>query len=88
MRAYRRSFFSTVFEIMVPVILLGVGFSFTKLEFDLQVVERHVVPESFPWSQRVMVNKRLVLAPTQSSLGLDEDFDDDEPQNVKIDVGF
>lgn len=35
MRAYRRSFFSTVFEIMVPVILLGVGFCFTKLEFDL-----------------------------------------------------
>jgi hypothetical protein len=65
MRAYRRSFFSTVFEIMVPVILLGVGFSFTKLEFDLQVVERHVVPESFPWSQRVMVNKRLVIEPTE-----------------------
>ena len=35
MRAYRRSLFSTVFEIMVPVILLGIGFSFTKLEFDL-----------------------------------------------------
>ena len=64
-RAYKRSLFSTLFEIMVPVILLGVGFCFTKLEFDLKHVERHVGPESFPWSQRVMVNRRLVLEPSE-----------------------
>lgn len=69
---------STLFEVTVPVILLGLGFCFTKLEFDLNIVDRHVTPETYhPFrqqSQRIMVNSRLAF---EHDYDHEEDFDDD-----------
>lgn len=66
---------STLFEVTVPVILLGLGFCFTKLEFDLNIVERQIKPEVYlPMTQRIMVNSRLAY---EHDFDNEEDFDDE-----------
>ena len=74
-RSYKRTLMSTLFEVTVPVILLGLGFCFTKLEFDLNIVERQIKPEVYlPMTQRIMVNSRLAY---EHDFDNEEDFDDE-----------
>ena len=56
---YRRNVVSTIFEVMVPVALLTIGLCFTKLEFDLTLFSRRVIPELFPLKQRLLFNYEL-----------------------------
>ena len=52
---------STLFEILVPAILILVGFSFTKVHFPIISPPRTLRPELYPWKQRIMVGSKALL---------------------------
>jgi hypothetical protein len=58
---------------MVPVILIAIGFAFTKMQFDSDSVPKILRPDMYPAKQRLLVNKNLVWPPKD-----DGDFADDE----------
>jgi len=47
-------------EVFIPALLILIGFGFTKIEFYFDSPERELSPTLLPWSQRMVVNSRLV----------------------------
>jgi hypothetical protein len=87
---YKRNVITTIFEVMVPVLLLTIGLCFTKLEFDLTIMSRRVMPELFPKKQRILFNQLLpsrkgnytwkgsdYVEAEPTCGGADEEFDDE-----------
>ena len=60
MQAYKRSILPTIFEMLVPVILIGIGFSFTKMQFKSDSHPKLMAPTAYPHRQRIVTNKDLV----------------------------
>lgn len=75
MQAYKRTFVSILFEMMVPVILIAIGFTFTKLQFNSDSHTKTLKPEMYPERQRILVNSLSF----NQILETGEGFDDDAP---------
>jgi len=48
MQGYKRTIISILFEMMVPVILIAIGFSFTKMQFNSDSIPKTLKPEMYP----------------------------------------
>lgn len=59
---------------MVPIILIGLGFSFTKVNFLVDSPPRELSIKEYAWKQRLMLNTELVKKGEEVD---DEDFDDE-----------
>jgi len=56
----RRNKMGLLLEVFIPAILILIGFGFTKIEFYFDSPERELSPTLLPWSQRMVVNSKLV----------------------------
>ena len=65
---------------MVPVVLLTIGLCFTKLEFDLTLFSRRVIPDCFPLKQRILVNEDL--PPRKNIEDTSGEEFDDQDENI------
>ena len=59
MQSYKRSIIPTIFEMLVPVILIGIGFSFTKMQFRSDSHPKVMDTSAYPQKQRIVTNKEL-----------------------------
>ena len=59
---------------MVPIILIGLGFLFTKVNFLVDSPPRELSIKEYAWKQRLMLNTELVKKGAEVD---DEDFDDE-----------
>ena len=50
----------TIFEMLVPIILIGLGFSFTKINFLVDSPPRELSIDEYAWQQRIMLNTDLL----------------------------
>lgn len=57
---YRRNYKGLVVEILVPVLLVLIGFAFSKVQFFVSSPNRPLSPDLFPLKQRIVVNQNLV----------------------------
>jgi len=56
----RRNKMGLLLEVFIPAILILIGFGFTKIQFYFDSPERELSPTLLPWSQRMIVNSKLV----------------------------
>lgn len=92
---YSRSSRETLFEILVPVIMIFIGLSLSFVDFKEETPIRHMTPENYLWKQSIFINEALVkfgeepsaLNQTDSSAE-DGDFDDESewPSNLPVDL--
>ncbi len=66
-----------IFEIMVPVILVAVGFTFGSLKFENEGPIREISANLYPAIQRILVNQHLGVLSNKNDMN-DEDFNDDD----------
>ena len=64
---YRRNYKGLIVEIFIPVLLVLIGFAFSKVQFFFDSPERPLDVSLFPLKQRILVNQNLV----RSSAGND-----------------
>lgn len=57
---HKRDLKETIFEMLVPAILVVIGLSLTSLDFKEDIVARPLTPHAYKWQQRLLVNKYLV----------------------------
>jgi hypothetical protein len=57
----RRSLASTMFEMLVPVILILLGLLFTKVHFDIDSPPRQLVVDLYPGVQKIMTNSESLI---------------------------
>lgn len=53
---YRRNYKALLIEIFIPVLLVLIGFSFSKVQFFFNSPERLLTPSLLPLKQRILVN--------------------------------
>lgn len=83
--AYSRNKAGTLFEMLVPVILIFVGLCFTRVTFLAEAPDRNLVIDELEWQQRVLVNTDLVRyhGARPGEVAEDgEDFGDDAADDV------
>jgi hypothetical protein len=54
---YKRNRKGLIVEVFVPVLLVIIGFAFSKVEFFRNQPNREFVPELFPMKQRILSNQ-------------------------------
>jgi hypothetical protein len=92
--AYARNKAGTLFEMLVPVILILVGLCFTRVNFLSEAPDRNLVIDELDWQQRVLVNTDLVRyygARPGEAVEDGEDFgddatDDEWPSHLPVDI--
>jgi ATP-binding cassette subfamily A (ABC1) protein 3 len=57
---YKRNYKGLIVEILIPVLLVLIGFGFSKVQFFFSSPERVLKPDAFPLKQRIQVNNNLV----------------------------
>lgn len=57
---YKRNYKGFIVEVFIPVLLVLIGFGFSKIQFFFDSPERPLVPSLFPLKQRIIVNTDLV----------------------------
>lgn len=63
---------------LVPIILIGLGFSFTKVNFLVDTPPRDLSISQYAWKQRLMLNTEILKKGEAPVITDDEDFDDGE----------
>jgi len=81
---HRRNLKETLFEMLVPAILVIIGLSLTCLDFKEAVYPRTLTPDNYHWKQRILVNENLVKLGTKESE--DDDFDDEDVFKGQVDI--
>lgn len=92
--AYSRNKAGTVFEMLVPVVLIFVGLCLTRVTFLAEAPDRNLVIDELAWQQRVLVNTDLVRyhgARPGDAVEDGEDFEDDAaddawPSHLPVDI--
>jgi len=46
---HKRNFKETIFEMLVPIIMILIGLSLTKINFKEETPPRDIVPEAYKW---------------------------------------
>ena len=57
---YRRNFKGLLIEVFIPVLLVLIGFAFSKVQYFFNSPERLLTPTLFPLKQRILVNSNLI----------------------------
>ena len=57
---YRRNYKSLLVEIFIPVLLVLLGFAFSKIQFYFDSPDRTLTTDLLPAKQRILVNTDLV----------------------------
>lgn len=60
MNIYKRNVKGLVTEIIIPVILVLIGFAFTKVQFFNDSPARYLTPNDFPLKQRMSMNGNIL----------------------------
>lgn len=58
---YRRSIKTFLTEIFIPIILVILGFAFTKVELFFTAPIRVLTPDVYPSRQRILVNENVTF---------------------------
>lgn len=56
MQLYKRNYKGLFVEVFIPVILVLIGFGFSKVRLFADAPERTLAPAAYPWKQRILVN--------------------------------
>lgn len=57
---YRRNYKGLIVEVLIPVLLVIIGFAFSKVQFFFNASERTLSPSLYPNPQRILMNKYLI----------------------------
>ena len=58
---YRRNRRGLVIEVLIPVLLVLIGFAFSKVQFFNPQPDRLLVPSLYPLKQRILVNQDPII---------------------------
>ena len=57
---YKRNYKGLITEILIPVVLVLIGFGFSKVQLFFNSPSRTLSPSDFPLKQRITVNNNIV----------------------------
>jgi hypothetical protein len=60
LQLYKRNYKGLIVEVLIPVLLVLIGFAFSKVQFFFNSPERILRPSEFPLKQRIVVNQNLM----------------------------
>ena len=63
---YKRSPRTLAVEILIPLILVIIGLSFTKVSFFFQSPPRTLLISEYPWEQRLLLNNETIVGTNMS----------------------
>ncbi len=57
---YKRNYKGLIVEVLIPVLLVLIGFGFSKVQFFFDSPERILTPDAYPLKQRIQANLNLM----------------------------
>ena len=57
---YKRNYKGLIIEVLIPVLLVLIGFAFTKIQFFNNAPDRELDPSLFPLKQRIICNEKVI----------------------------
>jgi len=84
-----RNLKESLFEILVPALMIFIGLSLTKVEFKDYAPSKDLVPSQYLFKQRLLVNDNLVKLGGQDLRDDEdgEDFEDEDwPSHLPVDI--
>ena len=57
---YRRNYKGLIVEVLIPVVLVLIGFAFSKVRYFFNPPERLLTPNDYPLMQRILMNEYTV----------------------------